>query len=236
MIKNDVPQDTIDKLCADEGNDEQKETQGKNGTENNINIKINTNSESTSESTSESSSEADSNTKDGNSEKANRIKKNILSVGSYALTQKYTYYTYTYGSYYTYTTKVSKSNTYSGANISYQRNLNEYFAINLKSYSVSDSYNDISGVTGTLWWGANFGYKGWNVALGLGGYTEEWSNGSYTGTEIGLRLAYKWEDLALSLEGLARTTSEQEDYLSSQGLELDNYSHSTGAFNIGYRF
>lgn len=239
MIANDVSQETIDKICGDGGKEEEK-TKKKSSDGSNVNITIENKSESTSNPTTTATASPSQGkfAKVDNSDGDDSFKHNTLGGGYYQLIQSYEVSWTEYGDYYTTYTETN-TNTYTGLSAFYQRALNRYFAVSGWLYDLSGTENSdatVSGYDAFAWLGGNFGYPGWNLAGGLGIYSENWEDESYSSVTMGAKLSYKWKDWSIRYVAALRSTMPQENQLRDGGYSVESYSHMTSSLGLGYRF
>ena len=101
---------------------------------------------------------------------------------------------------------------------------------------------DVSGYTGHLLLGANFGYTGGNAYLGVGGFREDWSGWAgddtrHQGMSGLVGLEYKWDHYMVAVEGSYRKPKSYGDALAEQhGVDSADVSAVTATAKFGFRF
>jgi hypothetical protein len=132
-------------------------------------------------------------------------------------------------------------------------NLNDNFALQGSQYSgtltndYSSASTSFSGQTAHLLWGGNFGYEGGNAYLGIGTFREKWdvsvSQDSFSGMSYLIGLSYKWEYLTLATEFASRSTGDYASYFEelyrdsgASSVSSSNNSAFTFHFKAGIPF
>lgn len=106
----------------------------------------------------------------------------------------------------------------------------------------ADGSLDVSGYTGHLLLGANFGYTGGNAYVGLGGFREDWSGWAggdtrHQGMSGLVGLEYKWDHYLVAVEGSYRDPESYGDALAEQhGVSSSDVSAYTATAKFGFRF